>query len=128
MATEFAAPLFALAGTIFGGAGLELTKRWLNRSKDKDDTATLFRKELRDDLVSIKGELEGVERELDTWKEKYYTLYEKYLSVKGQLETALREIQRDANSAVNKSSLPGIPSPQNDPDLDTNGLDSRGRS
>lgn len=129
MPTDYSA-LYALAGTVFGGAGLEITKRWLGRSKDRDDSATQFRKELRDDLTAIKAELDAVEKELDTWKEKYYSLYEKYLTVKGQLEEALRQIQRDANTAVNRSKAAEdndpVLSPQNDPDLDTDGLDSHG--
>src|SRR6476646_912974 len=102
MPTDYSA-LYSLAGTVFGGAGLEITKRWLGRSKDKEDSATQFRKELREDLTSIKSELDAVEKELDTWKEKYYALYEKYLTVKGQLEEALRQIQRDADTAVKTS-------------------------
>jgi len=81
---------------------LKITERWLNRSKDRDDTATQFRQELRDDLTSIKKELSDSEKELDIWKEKYFTLYEKYLTVKGQLEEALSQIQRDDAAGAKK--------------------------
>lgn len=101
---EYAIPVLALIGTLFGGAGLEVTRRWLNRSKDRDDTATELRKELREELASLKKELDEVEEELDEWKTKYFTLLEQFVNVKGQLEDALRHIQRDAGQAADKTS------------------------
>lgn len=73
-------PVFALAGTLFGGAGLEITRRWLTRSKDKDDTATELRKELREELANLKDELNKAENELDTWKERYWKLKEESIT------------------------------------------------
>lgn len=101
---EYAIPVFALVGTLFGGAGLEVTRRWLNRSKDRDDTATELRKELREELASLKKELDQVEAELDEWKNRYYDLLQQFVSVKGQLEDALRHIQHDAGQAADKTS------------------------
>ena len=90
--SNYAIPLIALIGTIFGGAGLEFVKRWLGKAKDKDDTATALRNELRGELTSLKTELSNVERELDEWKAKYYDVVEKYLTVKIQYENALRQL------------------------------------
>lgn len=100
---EFATPIFALVGTVFGGAGLEITRRWLSRNKERDDTATELRKELRDELANLKKELDEVEEQLDAWKQKYYDLLQQFISVKGQLEDALRHIQRDAGKAADKT-------------------------
>lgn len=88
--SNYAIPIIALLGTLFGGAGLELIKRWLGKAKEKDDTATQLRKELRGELTSLKKELSDVERELDEWKARYYEVMEKYLTVKIQYENALR--------------------------------------
>src|ERR1044072_8397131 len=85
---NYAIPIIALLGTLFGGAGLEFIKRWLGKAKD--DTATDLRNELRGELTSIKTELANVERELDEWKAKYYEVVEKNLTVKIQYENALR--------------------------------------
>jgi chromosome segregation ATPase len=100
---EYATPIFALIGTIFGGAGLEIVRRWLNRSKIRDDTATELRKELREELAGLKKELDDVEAELDAWKNRYYDLLQQFVSVKGQLEEALRHIQRDAGHAADRT-------------------------
>jgi len=100
---EYVIPVLAVVGTVFGGAGLEVTRRWLNRTKDRDDTATELRKELRDELASLKKELDDVEAELDVWKQKYYDLLQQFVSVKGQLEDSLRHIQRDAGKAADRT-------------------------
>lgn len=89
--TDYATPVFVLAGTIFSGVGLEIVRRLLGRAKEKDDTATEFRKELRGELTSIKSELDTVEKELDEWKGKYYALLQQYIEVKGQLDEMVRK-------------------------------------
>lgn len=90
--SDYAIPIIALLGTLFGGAGLEFIKRWLGKAKDKEDTATALRNELRGELTSLKQELAEVEKELDEWKAKYYDVVEKYLTVKIQYENALRQL------------------------------------
>lgn len=102
--TDYTPAVFALAGTVFSGAGLEITRRWLSRNKERDDTATELRKELRDELSSLKKELDEVEEQLDLWKTKYFDLLQQFVSVKGQLEDALRHIQRDAGKAADRTS------------------------
>lgn len=89
---DYAIPIIALLGTLFGGAGLEFIKRWLGKAKEKDDTATALRNELRGELTSLKQELAAVEKELDEWKAKYYDVVEKYLTVKIQYENLLRQM------------------------------------
>lgn len=116
---NYAIPIIALLGTIFGGAGLEFVKRWLSKAKDKDDTATQLRNELRGELTSIKTELANVEKELDEWKAKYYEVVEKYLTVKIQYETALKlladkkiaepqQVVMPQNPALDTETKPGV--------------------
>lgn len=81
-------PVLTFLGTVFAGAGLKWIEGWLKKAKDKDDTATNLRNELRGELTSLKAEIQQTEKELDEWKGKYYLLIEQYLSVRSQLETA----------------------------------------
>lgn len=74
--------LLALAGAILGGSGLKVIEHWLNKSKDKSDMAKDFRNELRTDLIDAKKELDRVEAELDSWKDKYYLLMNENLELK----------------------------------------------
>jgi hypothetical protein len=115
--SDYAIPIFALIGTIFGGAGLEFVKRWLGKAKDKDDTATELRNELRGELTALKQELAGVEKELDEWKQKYYDVVEKYLTVKIQYENALRQL---ADRKIDEPAEVVLPDhPKDVPDIDT---------
>jgi uncharacterized protein (DUF3084 family) len=102
---NYTIPLIALLGTIFGGAGLEFIKRWLNKAKEKDDTATALRNELRSELTGLKTEMQAVEKELDEWKAKYYDVVEKYLTIKIQYEQALRQLNA-ANIAAAEVKMP----------------------
>lgn len=100
MAAEYTTALIALAGTLFGGSMLELTKRWLNRAKGKDDTQRSLRDEIRVDNADLRRELDKVEAEMIQWREKYFEIWEKYLIIKSKYEEILRQIQRDAEKSI----------------------------
>lgn len=85
----------ALAGTIFGGAGLEIIRRSLAKSKEREDSATALRNELRGELTSLKSEMAAVEKELDLWRQKYYELFEKYVYIKVQYDAAIKALSEN---------------------------------
>lgn len=66
--------LLALAGTIFGGAGLKGLEAFLGKAKKKDDTATSLREELRKENSELRAELHRAEEAEDEWRSKYYAL------------------------------------------------------
>lgn len=68
----------ALIGTIFGGAGLKIVEKVLNKDKVKSDIATEIRNELRGEVGTLRDELRRVETELDDWKAKYYELLDQF--------------------------------------------------
>lgn len=72
----------ALIGALLGGSGLKIIEHWLNKAKVKDDSATSFRKELRDEVTSLREELRKVEKELDEWRDKYYALMDEFSQFK----------------------------------------------
>lgn len=78
--------IIALIGTLFGGGGLALTTKWVSRNKDKEDSASKFRDELRVEVIRLRGELSETERELDEWKSKYYALLQDGILFKQTLE------------------------------------------
>jgi hypothetical protein len=111
---NYTIPIIALLGTLFGGAGLEFIKRWLGKAKERDDTATALRNELRGELTSLKKELANVEKELDEWKAKYYEVVERYLTIKIQYENALRLLAEKKIEEPKEITLPS-----SDPIIDT---------
>lgn len=72
----------ALIGTVFGGAGLKIAESFLSKGAKKEDTATELRKELRSESQALKEELREAEKQLDLWKEKYFTLLQDHLEMK----------------------------------------------
>lgn len=98
----------ALAGTIFGGVGLEVIRRALAKSKEREDSATALRNELRAELTALKAETAAVEKELDHWKQKYYELYEKYVYIKVQYDAVIKALAA-AGQIPDEITLPPTP-------------------
>lgn len=92
----------ALIGALLGGSGLKVIEHWLNKSKVKDDSATSFRKELREEVTSLREELRKAEKELDEWRDKYYALVDEYSRFKQQAfaDGLNREQVRDTRDAA----------------------------
>ena len=86
-------PLLTFLGTVFAGTGLKWLEGWLRKNKDKDDTATNLRNELRLELVAMKADIQKTEDELDEWKAKYYEVIERLITMKAQLEDARKILE-----------------------------------
>lgn len=86
----------ALGGTIFGGAGLKIFEQFLGRSKQRDDTATSLRDELRKELAEARDEAEEYREEADVWRLRYYSLVASVVT--GNLADALRQINDNKKS------------------------------
>ncbi len=65
----------ALAGFVVS-AVIKLTNKLFDRRKDKLEEHVILRKELREELDTVREELHRIQTELDEWKEKYYTQLE----------------------------------------------------
>jgi len=82
---------------IVGGTILKIVdKIWL--SKNVTDDHTTLRKELRDELDSVKAELALLREEVDEWREKYYNQVEttnELLFEVNVLKTRLRKYESD---------------------------------
>lgn len=86
-------------GTIFGGVALRYVDHWLTKKKQGLDEGVAWRKELREEVNTQKGEIDQLEAALDHWKGLYYDLREQYALLKVQLEIALSKIRREADHA-----------------------------
>lgn len=94
-------PAIALAAAIFGGVGLKVVEAGLNRSKAKVDLETQMRLELRNDVVSLKEELDQIEANLDLWKKKYYKLLVSFneltvVAVAAGLDSEVAKIRKES--------------------------------
>lgn len=88
-----AATWIALIGTFLGGpAVIKFVEYILGRGKVKHDDAKAMREELRKEgetlkreAAELREEMRQVERQLDEWKEKYFTVLRDYLELRSQL-------------------------------------------
>jgi len=97
---EISQAWLALIGAILGGSGLKFIEHYLSRPKIKDDSATAFRNELREEVKNLRDELRKTEVELDTWRAKYYALLEEFSKAKIARDNALNKIQDVADEAL----------------------------
>lgn len=101
--SDWLIPVLTFLGTVFAGAGLKWIEGFLKKAKDKDDTATNLRNELRAELTALKAEIQATEKELDQWRERAYHMQEQLLYVRIQLEAAKRLLES------NNMTLPEVP-------------------
>lgn len=87
-------PLFtlivSLATALFAGTGLKVVEHFLKKAKEKEDTQTALRNELRVELTELKKELADAESSVDDWRAKYYDVIEKYIIVRTQLNAVIK--------------------------------------
>lgn len=103
---EISQAWLALIGALLGGSGLKFIEHWLSRPKVKDDAASAFRNELREEVKNLREELRKTEQELDEWRTKYYALMDEYSKAKRDRDDALRKIQEDADYALTQPHNP----------------------
>ncbi|MCA1799719.1 MAG: hypothetical protein LC650_00185 [Actinobacteria bacterium] len=69
---ELSEPIIALIAALFGGAGLKGIESLLGRAAKRADIATEIRSELRQEVLSLREQLGGIETRLDEWRRQYY--------------------------------------------------------
>lgn len=97
---EISQAWLALIGALLGGSGLKFIEHWLSRPKVKDDAASSFRNELREEVKNLRDELRKTEQELDAWRAKYYALMDEFSRAKIERDNALQKIQDEADHAL----------------------------
>lgn len=70
--TEFNAALYGTLGALVAGAAFKLVNKLFDRKSTQLTEHLLLRKELREELDSVKEELCALQTALDEWKQKYY--------------------------------------------------------
>ena len=69
---EFETAIYAsLAGFVVGGV-MKLITKFLERDKTELDMHVTLRKELREELDTVKKDLHRLQSEVDEWKQKYF--------------------------------------------------------
>lgn len=90
---EFTVVLYtAIAGFIVGGI-IKAFNKVLNKDADELDTHVALRKELREELDTVKLEVQQLQEELDEWRERYYAQVE----LTNELKVAVLQLTEELN-------------------------------
>lgn len=103
----------AISGLIIG-IGLRVLEKFLNKGKDQLEEHVALRKELREELDSVKEELYGLRKEVDEWRQKYYD----QVGITNHLTI---QVEKLTNELDTYKRLSGIHTDDQQPELNHNG-------
>ncbi len=79
--------VIAIISAILGGGAVKMLEVFITARRGTQDYATVIRDELRKnaselrmDIASLEERLEGVEKDRDSWRERYYGEREKHIN------------------------------------------------
>src|SRR6476620_2384675 len=102
----------AVVGTVFGGVGLKVLEHWLGKAKVKIDEASKLRDELRIEITAQREEIKALEAEVDTWREKFYDLRDKYSELNTEYLINLEKLKKEVLEAEKKANGGVDPKPK----------------
>ena len=76
----------AIISVLGGSIGIKLLERMFAVSDRSNDDSAVLRRELREDMKTLKLEVRDLRDELEVWTKKYYDLYETYAVLKVENE------------------------------------------
>ena len=82
----------AISAALVSGMGTALVAGLRDNKKEKVRRVERDQDLLKMDLKDLKIELYKIEKELNEWKDKYYTAIQELIEIKSQLEATLIEL------------------------------------
>jgi peptidoglycan hydrolase CwlO-like protein len=92
------AAMVGVLGAIVGTLGAKIVDFFMNKRNREQDLATQMRSEQREEIITLRSELDDTEDQLDDWKIKYFELKEENVSQQAMLESLQDQIDEWKNS------------------------------
>lgn len=89
MEINYISLLIAIVAALVSGMGTALIAGFRDNKKEKRRQVEREQDHLKLDLKDLKIELYKIEKELNEWKDKYYTALQELITVKAELEETL---------------------------------------
>ena len=89
MNIDSTAIVIALSASILSGMGTALIAARVESKKEQARRIERYQDNLKLELKDLKIHLYEIEKELDAWKEKYYSAIQQLIEVKAELEDTL---------------------------------------
>jgi hypothetical protein len=113
MFAELSPTTTAIISALLTGGGLKFIDYWLGRAKVKDDSATTFRKELREEVANLRAQIvaaevkvQAAEQKEGEWREKYFECLEDSVQIKAELALLKHDIEPKPPRAPRKKVAP----------------------
>ena len=84
----------AVIAALFGGIGIKVLEKLMNKKSEAFNEAAKLREELRNELVVVRKEADDWQTDADEWRTKFYTKVEETIHLNQQIETLRLEIHR----------------------------------
>ena len=84
--------ILVISTAILSGAGTALVNYFKDSKREKTRREERAHDALRLDIKDLKIELYELERELNSWKDKYYLAMQELIEIKAELESALVQL------------------------------------
>jgi chromosome segregation ATPase len=95
----------ATLSAVFAGIAMKLFTKLANRRKDRLDEHVTLRKELREELDTVKDEMHKLRTEIDAWREKYYHQVETTNMLQAEIAALRLELSDYRNQTAEHESV-----------------------
>ena len=92
MNLDYAAVTIAILAAILSGMGTAIIAGLRDNKKEKIRRAERDQDHLKLEVKDLKIELYKIEKELNEWKDKYYTAIQELIGIKAELEATMIEL------------------------------------
>lgn len=82
----------SVLSAVFGGVGVKVLEKIINKRSEQFMEASRIREELRTELTYLREELEGWKRETDDWRGRYYEKVEENIKMITEIENLRNEL------------------------------------
>lgn len=94
MAFEMFEATAAVTAALFGGIGVKVLEKMMNKKSEAFSDATQIRDELRIEIANLRKEADEWKEEADEFRGKYYESIEENIQLNQQFESLRLEYQR----------------------------------
>ena len=92
MQINYLSLLIAISAALVSGMGTAMISSFRDHKKEQRRQVEREQDHLKMDLKDLKIELYKIEKELNEWKDKYYTAIQELIGIKAELEATMIEL------------------------------------
>lgn len=84
----------AIVAALFGGVGVKILEKLMNKNSEHFLEGSMIREELRKERDALRLEVDELQKQVDSWRGKYYEQVEEVMVAHQNLDQYRIEVQR----------------------------------